>query len=406
MKNKRSPPLCFCGCGRLAFGSFATCCTKCEGPDGPHTRDCAAKNAKPGTEAGLAGASAEAGTAAAGTTIAGGGGESAAAAPRTEEEVYEDLRTRLVEWQAAGAMKTREQVDEVIRGLAASSGMEHEAVRMLWLSIARQARPVGAPTELYISLAKEHHDVEVEVIDLGAQSAEHTNSCMFLTCAATLADRRAKGYEDAMLPGLLGEALYDAAPDGNAMASIDELIEQHRRNRSGTLGRMADALRHAACEVLQHDADFFQPYFHPVRPGTPHASSSRMMGEDEMKQAYFRWVTKLRGDDEGDELVILALARLMGMAVQPVQQSGYRVPLMDPTGTSETDCISYWGNDDRHWVWLRVRSDGVPRVGLPEMERSTSGGAPPEMARSTSGGSEKPRYGVPPTASSVGAIQR
>ena len=68
-------------------------------------------------------------------------------------------------------------------------------------------------------------------------------------------------------------------------------------------------------------------------------------------------MAKLRKDEEGDELVILALARLLGMAVQPVQQSGYRVPLMDPTGAAETDCISYWGNDDRHWVWLRVLNE-------------------------------------------------
>merc|ERR1719263_393630 len=70
----------------------------------------------------------------------------------------------------------------------------------------------------------------------------------------------------------------------------------------------------------------------------------------------------LRGDEEGDELVILALARLLGIAVQPVQQSGYRVPLMDPTGATETHCISYWGNDDRHWVWLRAINEEVPRM--------------------------------------------
>jgi len=277
----------------------------------------------------------------------------------TPEDVNEELRMRLVEWQTVGAMKTRDQVDEVIRGLAASSGMEQEAVRMLWMTIARQARPVGAPTAAYIALAKKHHGVEVEVIDLGAGSAKHTNSCMFLTCAAELADRRAKGYADAVLPGLLGDALSDAAPDGNSMASIDELIEQHRRCRSGTLGRMADALRHAACEVLQHDVDFFWPYFQPVRGG---ASFRMEISEADSKKAYFEWVAKLRGDEEGDELVILALARLIGLAVQPVQQSGYRVPLMDPTESAETDSISYWGNDDHHWVWLRDLREEVPRL--------------------------------------------
>lgn len=287
------------------------------------------------------------------------GGVSSTAEPAlSAEDVNEELRLQLVEWQTVGAMKTRDQVDEVIRSLAAVSGMEQEAVRMLWMTIARQARPVGAPCEAYISLAKKHHGVEVEVIDLGAGSAKHTNSCMFLTCAAELADRRAKGYTDAFLPGLLGDALDEAAPATNSVASIDELIEQHRRCRSATLGRMADALRHAACEVLQHDADFFWPYFHPVS----HGRSRREFTEAESKQAYFEWVTKLRGDEEGDELVILALARLIGLAVQPVQQSGYRVPLMDPTQSAETDAISYWGNDDRHWVWLRPLRKEVPQL--------------------------------------------
>jgi len=287
----------------------------------------------------------------------------AAAAPGTPEEVTEELRMQLVEWHSVGAMKTRAQVDEVINGLAASSGMERETVRMLWLTVARQARPVGAPVDTYIKLANQHHDVTVEVIDLGAASSKHTNSCMFLTCAAALADRRAQGYEDATPPGYLGDALLDASPDGNAMAPIEEIIEQHRRTRAGTLGRMADALRHAACEVLYFDADFFRPYFHPIRRGGSFAD----LGEEEKKKAYFTWVEKLRGDEEGDELVILALARLLGMAVQPVQQSGYRVPLMDPTGdptgAAETQCISYWGNDDHHWVWLRVVDDKVPRTG-------------------------------------------
>jgi len=280
----------------------------------------------------------------------------AVAAPRTPEEVNEDLRIKLVEWHAAGAMKTRPQVDEVIQRLALSSGMEPQAVRMLWLTVARQAKPVGAPVAVYTALAKDHYNVDVEVIDLGAASAENTNSCMFLTCATALADRRTKGYDDACCLGVLGDALMEAAPACNAMFSIDELVEQLRRHRAGTLGRMADALRHAACELLQHDSESFRPYFHPVR------GSFSSLSDEDAEKAYFQWVAKLRKDEEGDELVILALARLTGMAVQPVQQSGYRVPLMDPTGAAETDCISYWGNDDRHWVWLRVLNEDPPRA--------------------------------------------
>lgn len=319
VKNERYPPLCFMCCGRPAFGAFKTCCKKCEGPEGPHSADCESKAARTSC--------------------------SSSVVKKTRLEIEEELRQRIAEWQATGAIKTRAQVDDVVGGLATSSGMEREAVRMLWLSVARQARPVGAPVDTYAKLTKQHHGIDVEVIDLGQYSAKHSNSCMFLVCSAALADRRSQGYEDAILPGLLGDALLEAAPDTNAVASIDELIEQHRRNRSGTLGRMADALRHAACEVLQHDSEFFRPFFHPVRL-TGHS-------EADSRKAYDDWVAKLRGDEEGDELVILALARLIGMAVQPVQQSGYRVPLMDPTGAADTDCISYWGNDDRHWVWMR-----------------------------------------------------
>jgi hypothetical protein len=259
------------------------------------------------------------------------------------------LRIRIVEWQRRGEIKTRKQVDEVIRGLSESSGMEFQAVRMIWLAAARQARPVGAPVGAYVELAKKHHGIRVEVIDLGQYSAQHSNSCMFLTCAAALSDRRFQGHADAIPPGFLGDAILAACPESNATASVDELIEQHRRHRSGSLGLMADALRHAACEVLQADADFFRPYFMPV--GMRHVELS----DEALQKAYDKWVETLRGDEEGDELVMLALARLLGIAVQPVQQSGYRVPIMDPTGAEQVgaDNISYWGNDDRHWVWLR-----------------------------------------------------
>lgn len=40
---KSGPKLCKCGCNRPAFGRFATCCTKCNGPDGPHAADCLGK---------------------------------------------------------------------------------------------------------------------------------------------------------------------------------------------------------------------------------------------------------------------------------------------------------------------------------------------------------------------------
>eukprot|EP00971_Amphidinium_carterae_P055046 1084597-Amphidinium_carterae.1 len=108
---------------------------------------------------------------------------------------------------------------------------------------------------------------------------------------------------------------------------------------------MADTLRTLACQALMMDADFFRPFFSPIRGG---ASD---------KRAYDAWVQKLHGDEEGDELVMLALCRLLHIAVQPVQQSGYRVPLMDPASVAEREGVCYWGNDDKHWVWLRQEAE-------------------------------------------------
>lgn len=332
IKNQCVQPQCAFGCGRPAFGLFTTCCTKCRSAEGPHAKDCAHK----------------------GHWIKPADGEVPAKVdsnPRDIQAVEEDLRTQLTAWRDVGAMRSPEEVDDVVNGLAASAGMEPDAVRMLWLSTARQARPVGGPAMAYIELAQKHHGVDVEVVDLGQYSAEHSNSCMFLTCAVSIADRRLKGYADAELPGVLGECL-EAAGSFDQTFSIDELVEEHSRTRMGTLGRMADALRHAACEVLLFDKEFYRPFFHPVRGG--HISPS--------EADFDRWVKKMRGNEEGDELVILALARLCGIAVQPVQQSGYRVPLMDPTGAVGSDCITYWGNDDHHWVWLRTNEERPKEV--------------------------------------------
>lgn len=209
-------------------------------------------------------------------------------------------------------------------------------------------RPIKSSVSVYVSLAKKHHNIDVEVIDLGQYSQKHCHSCMFLTCSAALADRRLRGYADVELPGFLGSAL-ESCGIFEQTSSVEELVAEHQRHRDSTLGRMADALRHAACELLLCNEAFFLPFFHPV-----HEVSGTVSDAPSETERYQRWVEKLRGDEEGDELVILALAQLCGIAVQPVQQSGYRVPLMDPTGAElYKGCITYWGNDDRHWVWLR-----------------------------------------------------
>lgn len=231
----------------------------------------------------------------------------------------------------------------MVSTLAASTRMDPQAVKLMWFSVARQTRPMDVKACPYVGLAKKHHDVEVKVVDLGQYSAEHSNSCMFLSCAASIADRRLQGFADAELPGVLGDG-FSSVWSFSQEVSIEELVEDHARSRMSTLGRMADALRHAACEVLVHDEDFYFPFFHSA--GAIHAEQSR---ED-----FRKWVGKLRGDEEGDELVLLALARLCGVAIQPVQASGYRVPIMDPTGSAESGAIFYWGNDNKHWVWLRI----------------------------------------------------
>lgn len=263
---------------------------------------------------------------------------------RTEQDVVEDLRACLVEWQRAGAMQSPEEVNDVLGALARSSGLEIDKIRMLWHTVARQARHVGAPVSAYVELALKHHSVKTEVVDLGQFSADHSNSCMFLTCAAAISDRRLRGFADAELPGWVGQAIAEASPEQQT-CSIEDLIEWHRKDRRSMLGCVADALRFAACEVLAHDRGFFLPYFHPI---------SGDLTEQPPEEAYDKWLANLRGNEEGDELAMLALSQICGMAIQPVQQSGYRVPLMDPCSAAEDDCIVYWGNDDKHWVWLRV----------------------------------------------------
>mmetsp|Transcript_26083 Transcript_26083/g.60863 ORF Transcript_26083/g.60863 Transcript_26083/m.60863 type:complete len:615 (-) Transcript_26083:205-2049(-) len=336
-----SQPLCACSCGRPAFASFSTCCSKCVGPDGPHASDCARK-------AGLTADSTAAAVA------------SAQSLPKTAEEVLEALRSNLAEWHAARITKKRAEVEDIIEKYATSASMSMEAVRMIWLQAARQARPVGAPVARYVSLAKRHHGIDVEVVDLGGGSAKHQNSCMFLTCAVSLAEQRSRGFD--FPDGPVGDSLRAACPDTNAFEPAEELIAQHRRTRQGTLGRMADALREAACQALALDSEFFRPFFSPLRGG----------GSD--KKAYDSWVQKMHGDEEGDELVILALARILGIAVQPVQQSGYRVPLMDPMGVAEKSGVSYWGNDDRHWVWLSPCGDESTVRSSPSLEKADSCG--------------------------------
>jgi hypothetical protein len=275
------------------------------------------------------------------TSPVGGGSASAAA------DVEECIRARLAEWQQAGAMQTPAEQTDVINSLAASAEMAPDKVRFLWLASARRTRPTLGPAAAYVRLAEKHHGVKVEVVDLGQYSAERSNSCMFLTCAASIADRRLQGYDDCWGLGVLKDSLERSA-HWDQTTSITDLVAGHKRDRSGTIGRMAEALRHSACEDLLFDEDFYLPFFHPraVRGGDGGEASSSA-------ESFRSWVAKMRGSEEGDELVILALARLLGIAVQPVQQSGYHVPLMDPTESASSGCIMYWGNDDTHWVWLQ-----------------------------------------------------
>merc|ERR1719323_1541471 len=107
---------------------------------------------------------------------------------------------------------------------------------MIWLSVARQARPVCGSMDVYITFAKMHHGIEASVVDLGQYSAEHSNSCMFLACAASIAHRHLQGFADSELPGILGE-LIDEAGFFKQTSSIEELVEEHCQNRISILGR-------------------------------------------------------------------------------------------------------------------------------------------------------------------------
>ena len=46
LPNVAMPRACANGCGWTEFGTHSTCCTRCKGASGPHTRDCHTKNAK------------------------------------------------------------------------------------------------------------------------------------------------------------------------------------------------------------------------------------------------------------------------------------------------------------------------------------------------------------------------
>eukprot|EP00928_Gymnodinium_smaydae_P090686 TRINITY_DN74446_c0_g1_i1.p1 TRINITY_DN74446_c0_g1~~TRINITY_DN74446_c0_g1_i1.p1 ORF type:complete len:496 (-),score=77.54 TRINITY_DN74446_c0_g1_i1:248-1735(-) len=341
VKNRRLRPACSSGCGRPAFAAFSTCCTKCTSAAGPHALDCEIKCRGDACYASGVTPAAEAKAATS---------PSKAPLPQSPAEMEEGLRTHLAELQATGTTQTPADQRHEIQAMATSARMSPDAVRMLWLSVARSARATGGSASIYVALAEKHHGVRVEIIDLGQYSAERSNSCMFLSCAASIYDLRMRGHEDCWGLGNLKETL-EGACGWHQGRSTDELVAEHRQNRSGALGRMADALRHAACEVLSFDEEFYLPFFNPLAGRT----SAPPMGDASQVDAFRAWVSAMRGEEEGDELVILALARLCALAVQPVQRSGYHVPLMDPCESAESGATVYWGNDDMHWVWLRPK---------------------------------------------------
>mmetsp|Transcript_169757 Transcript_169757/g.539178 ORF Transcript_169757/g.539178 Transcript_169757/m.539178 type:complete len:202 (-) Transcript_169757:284-889(-) len=199
---------------------------------------------------------------------------------------------------------------------------------------------------MYITVAKQNHGLDVEVVDLGQYSAEHSNSCMFLTCAASIIHRHQNSSGEVDLPEVVRSAWGDDEARIKS-TTMEELEHEHRSQRAGILGRLADVLRHSACEVLLKDELSYLPFFAPVgraarySPGGPSLEDFR------------NWVQRLRGNEEGDELVMLALSQVCICALQAVQRSGYRVPLMDPLGVAASGFTAYWGNDDKHWVWLR-----------------------------------------------------
>lgn len=267
------------------------------------------------------------------------------AASNAVEDLEEGLRATLAAWQELRSARSAADVDAVVGELAHDACLSPDLVKIMWHSVARSVRPVGGSTEMYVTLAQQHYGLEAEVVDLGQYSAERSNSCMFLTCAASIVFRHQRSIDGADLPRVVRE-IWGVEEAGIKAASMDSLLEEHRAERAGVLGRLADALRQLACDALQLGQELYMPFFAPVGRG------ARYFVGDPSADDYRRWVARLRGEEEGDELVMLALAKICGFAVQAVQRSGYRVPLMDPLDAA-SGFTAYWGNDDKHWVWLR-----------------------------------------------------
>ena len=148
IKNRRVQALCERGCGRFAFASFPTCCTRCMGPDGDHTRDCAAKGSRP-PQASVVAAQPQL------SPQSNRPHRSAAARSEARSEVEESLRGQLAYWHdGAGAMGASQNQELLVKTLGAESGLEPQAVRVLWMSVARSTRAVGGPMDAYVDLAK------------------------------------------------------------------------------------------------------------------------------------------------------------------------------------------------------------------------------------------------------------
>lgn len=332
VKNRPAQPSCQLGCGRPAFDNFATCCTRCTGSAGFHAPDCQLKA----------------------DALQFGPVHSGRSLGSDSTDVEENLRSSLAAFSATGESETTEEVAGRVEKLARQTSKGEMEVRLRWMNVVKSARPIGGPTDVYVDLAKRKYGLHVEVLDLGQFSASWSSSCLFLVCAASLLHLECAGTVIEPLTVFCpGEALEGFRPsDMNFTMAADDIIRDGLENREGVLGQMADVLRSAVCDALEREDEFYQPYFVPVversRAWKP---TNQSTSED-----YRRWVQCMRGNAEGDELVVLALCRLCGVAAQTVHKSGYSVPLMDPLNVAGLGRICYWGNDDKHWVWLRPRT--------------------------------------------------
>ena len=111
-------------------------------------------------------------------------------------------------------------------------------------------------------------------------------------------------------------------------------------------------LRKAACDELSGNAHLYRP-FYAADVGYRRSKKTRAgVVEPVCQAAYEGWVSALRGSDESDQLVVVALARCCRISVQVIVAFAYVVSFVDPAGVGRGSRQCWWENYGAHWVQL------------------------------------------------------